>query len=604
VWHNIHRIPEKRGIGMRKENQIKNAILKALSVKDWRLSGLPMGEQFIKVIRKTSPKLKCKDSEINKELNELIEKDKIVFDENNETYKLTIAMTIKSFEDLKIQAMLDEEKPEFQSLGIGIHNGVLYFGTKLNDEEGRFYDAIVTSDKRIYINWDERNEIKDIFNLNYRFPLFDDVLDAMWSRTGKYGIKVWLYGNLRNISLKKAYEKVMKLLKWKMWHPDERTYKHHTLKIISTYFLPIFEMKGRELIYGESGFGKTRQTKIYQLLVFNPSMSMDWSDAGVFRSIESTKASILIDNFDTVEKEKRGRIIHIYNTGAYTRQKAVRSVGKTFRPTGFNVFSSLILNTIIPLNEVSENRSNITRCLRTDNKKYWKLEENNPIWSETMDMLHICALQNFKTIQNIYKKLTAEETLFSREFERVSDTLTIAKAISNDLYKEMLDYYVEEKQRRKIRDLKDDWLYVALEYIIEKMEKEKEFEVTTKNIGENCASQIFDSDSKYFDSNVFKFKRHIGKTFKNCPLFKSKLLHGYSCYTFDRESLLKFCKMKNFDELVEKLQPTIKDYTTPPTPPTLPNTLNTPNTPKHNSINNKKGGLGGLGGTKHKKEEM
>jgi len=465
-----------------------------------------------------------------------------------------------SLKDVKIQEMLSKELPVFQSIGMGLQNGVLYFGIKINDDEGRFFDAVVTSDKKIYIDWKNHNEVKSEFGLNYRFPFYHDILDYSWSRLGKYGINAWLYKKMRKISLKKVFEKVLELQKWKVWHPDERTHKHHALKIVSTYFLPIFEMKGRELIYGDSGFGKTRQTKIYQLLAFNSSMSMDWSDAGVFRSIESTKATVLIDNFDTVGKEKKGRILHIFNTGCYTRQKAIRSVGKTFRPTGFNVYSGMVLNTILPINEVSENRSSITRCLRTDNKKYWKLDEKNPVWQEIRDMLHTCALQNHKTVQKIYEKLKAEESLLSREFERVSDILTIAKIISDDLYKQMLEYYIEDNKRRKVKDYKDNWLYVAIELIVERLEKKKEVELSVKDIAESKANEIFDMNAKDFTKKVHWFKTYLGKAFRSNPLFKSRLIHGYSYYTFRKVDLLKFCRIKNFDELVEKLKKNIKDF--------------------------------------------
>ncbi|MFH8093231.1 MAG: hypothetical protein QXM38_04790, partial [Candidatus Aenigmatarchaeota archaeon] len=334
--------------------------------------------------------------------------------------------------ELRIQELLSKEMLAYQSIGIGIHNDVFYFGIKINDEQGRFLDAVVTSDKKIYVDWGENNEIKKEFGLNYRFPFYHDVLDYTWTRTGKYGINRWLFGKIRKISLKKAFERVLKLQKWKVWHPDERTHKHHALKIISTYFLPCFEMKGRELIYGDSGFGKTRQTKIYQLLAFNPSMSIDWSDSSVFRVIESTKATILIDNFDSIEGDKRKRILHIFNTGCYAKQKAVRSEvrGKSFKPTGFDVFSSMVLNSITPLGEIEENRSNITRCLKTEDPSYAKLEENNPVWQETRDMLYICALQNWKKVKLTYEKLKANEVLFSREFERVADVLTIAKLVN------------------------------------------------------------------------------------------------------------------------------------------------------------------------------
>ncbi|MEM5867338.1 MAG: hypothetical protein QXG39_05430 [Candidatus Aenigmatarchaeota archaeon] len=464
--------------------------------------------------------------------------------------------------ELRIQELLSKEMLAYQSIGIGIHNDVFYFGIKINDEQGRFLDAVVTSDKKIYVDWGENNEIKKEFGLNYRFPFYHDVLDYTWTRTGKYGINRWLFGKIRKISLKKAFERVLKLQKWKVWHPDERTHKHHALKIISTYFLPCFEMKGRELIYGDSGFGKTRQTKIYQLLAFNPSMSIDWSDSSVFRVIESTKATILIDNFDSIEGDKRKRILHIFNTGCYVKQKAVRSEvrGKSFKPTGFDVFSSMVLNSITPLGEIEENRSNITRCLKTEDPSYAKLEESNPVWQETRDMLYICALQNWKKVKLTYEKLKANEVLFSREFERVADVLTIAKLVNEKLYKEMVEYYLEDIERRKVRDLREDWLYVALEYVIEKLGQEKEIEVSVKEIAENKAIEIFDENAKDFAKQVHSFKIYVGKMFKANPLFSSRIKDGYTFYRFTKDALFKFCKMKAFDDLAEKVKSNLKDY--------------------------------------------
>jgi hypothetical protein len=303
---------------------------------------------------------------------------------------------------------------------------------------------------------------------------------------------------------------------------------------------------------------------MYQLLAFNPAMRMDVSDASIFRMIESTKATILIDNFDSVEKEKKKRILHIFNTGCYAKQKAVRSEGKTFRPTGFDVFSDMIVNSILPLDEIAENRSHITRCLRTDDPNYSRLEESNPIWQETRDMLHVCALQNWKEVKKVYEKLKAENDLFAREFERVSDTLTIAKCISESLYKEMLEYYKEEEERRKIRDLREEWLYVALEYVIEQLKEKKEIELSVKDIAEQTALKIFDENAKDFAKQVHSYKIYLGKTFRANPLFKARIKDGYSHYTFTRESLFKFCRMLKFDDLAKKLEPNLSDYNEKP----------------------------------------
>ena len=53
----------------------------------------------------------------------------------------------------------------FDSIGCGLHRGRYYFGTTFFDEKGGEFDAVVTSNREVYVNWapiieNEKNEIK------------------------------------------------------------------------------------------------------------------------------------------------------------------------------------------------------------------------------------------------------------------------------------------------------------------------------------------------------------------------------------------------------------------------------------------------------------
>jgi len=91
-----------------------------------------------------------------------------------------------SLEQIKIQEMLKKPKPKFKSLGMGVHNDTFYFGSKIYDENGSSFDAIITSDKKIYVNWHFGwkstgiNQIRNHFGLNYRWEFFDSILDGTW----------------------------------------------------------------------------------------------------------------------------------------------------------------------------------------------------------------------------------------------------------------------------------------------------------------------------------------------------------------------------------------------------------------------------------------
>lgn len=469
---------------------------------------------------------------------------------------------LELFKDLKtriddaiLEQILSQENPVYQSIGIGLNNGVFYIGIKLF-KEGEYYDAVVCSDKKLYVDWKKINEIKEKFKLNYRFSFFSEVVDYSWGNTGEFGIKAWLYDN-KEITIKETYEDVLKLVKWKYWNKDENVYKHHALSIISGYFLPIFEAKGRELIYGESGFGKTRLSKIYQLLAFNPVMSGDISDSSFFRIIESTKATLIIDNFDDVDIEKKNRILHMYNIGYLKRQKAIRSEGKNFKPTGFDIFSSLILNTRTNLDEVAENRSNITRNFKTDKNEYEKLEDKDMIWKQTRDKLYYSTLSNWKEIDQIYSTLK-EDRLISRDLERVIANLVIAKSIDEKLYEEMVEFYLKDNERRKIKDFKDDWIYRAFEFIVSKMKENntQEIELFVKDIVDKLANDLWIATiDKNFDRKKHGLAIRLGSAFKNSTLFDVRVLDGCPLYKFTRDGIITFCKAKDYgDEIIKDIK--------------------------------------------------
>ena len=87
-------------------------------------------------------------------------------------------------------------------------------------------------------------------------------------------------------------------------------------------------------------------------------------------------------------------------------------------------------------------------------------------------------------MQKAYEELK-EDRLISRELERVAPNLTIARLISDEFYDEMLNFYIKGNARRKIKEFKDDWVYLATEMIIEKLAQNpqlNEIELKVKDV--------------------------------------------------------------------------------------------------------------------------
>lgn len=475
----------------------------------------------------------------------------------------------------RLSIMLSDEIPSYKSIGSGINDGVSYTGVKLF-ENGDYFDAVVCSDRSVYVAWSrEENEIKDRFRLNYRFPLFHELLDYSWSNRGEFGVRAWLEDNDKKVSLKDAYEKILELVEWKYWNPEPDVYKHHALSILSTFFLTCFEAIGREVIYGERGWGKSRLSNIYVLLSFNPVSSGDFSDASIYRSIESLSPTISIDNFDSLPEEQKRRILHIFNIGYLAKAKAIRSEGKTFKPTGFREFSKLILNSIDQIGETPESRANITRNLKIEKAQYEKLEEKDPRWTLSRDMNYFCGLQNWKEVQKSYQELQVDR-LFARELERVAPNLALAKLIDIKLYETMLRFYRKDNERRKLKDLKGDWIYLAMEEVVRRLAQDKQVELKVKDVVDALVPTLFNPNSKDYERRVHSLSIKLGSTFANVSLFPVRASGGYAFYTFSRENVIQFCKAKDFGEDIvegirqDKISNKDPTDTTEPTNPTHP----------------------------------
>jgi len=366
-------------------------------------------------------------------------------------------------------------------------------------------------------------------------------------------------------TLKEVFDKIVEINKTLMWYPDERWHEFVTLDIISTYFLEIFETKARTLITAEKGSGKTRQCMIYQLLVFNPLMSSDWTKSTLFRTIESTKGTPIIDNFDQINEELKNDIMSIFKQ--YKKgTKSVRTEGQIRRkPVAYDLFCSMILNNLFGLSEVDEDRSNKVILLKCLDKKIVnkRLDKNSCIWRELRDNLFILALSIWKDVRNTYENLV-EDTLIGRDLERLIPHLTLAKLISPELYKTIVDFEIEKMEQNMLKNLDDDWIYNAIKIISGSFGRgENGTWVSLKEIVSEIINELY-PDLK--DEKLRKKSRgigiYLGKIFKNNPLFKGRQVKGVTEYFFTHENIIKFCEIKNFYDIIEEYNSTNSTHST------------------------------------------
>lgn len=467
----------------------------------------------------------------------------------------------KESKNTQTEFLLSQEKPVFKSLGIGILNGTFYFGTKVYYGT-KGMDALVMDTGQVAVDKGETNEIKT-WGLNYRFPFFDSILDYTWSNnSSEFSILNFHKGKCKQVKLKECYEDTYNNQIENIEHPSNIVHVSIACDINSSYYLPIFVAKGRSFFVAEFRSGKTEQAMQYDLQMFNSLMSADITGAAFFRACESTSCSIIVDDFDAIEDEKKTPLIQLLRTGYKQGQKAVRTgEGKTRTPEAFSIYNSMVLNNTGGLDDISIDRCNQYQMIRSTNKKITnkKLKVSDPKWLVQRDKKFVCALQNWKQVQEVYESLEVEG-IADRDLERVAPILTIAKIVlSPGDFTKLVEYEIEKIKEQKNRDVSEDWLFMAMRQIYQDF---KVMDIKDRKNGYDKQLNILVKEIMPFDENDRDYKKKargisiwLGKIFKNTPLFKSGKIHGgFVKYTIKPDNFLKFLQIRDYIDFFDEVE--------------------------------------------------
>ena len=508
-----------------------------------------------------------------------------------------LSKNIKSLiENPDVYEALQKKKNKSQGIGAGIWNNTLYFGTTI-DVGGKERTAIITSNKKVYVNYGRKNEkgneIKKLFGLNYRFEFFGDLVNFDWSNES---ISEFIFGTPEDIGILGCYELILEKEKKYVWHPQEGYHETIACDILSTYFIPLFSSKGRTFFNAEKGSGKTQQSNIYAGLAFHPLFSGNISGASTYRIIESVKPTLIIDDFDKIPEEQKISFDQTLRVGYKKGARAIRTDDK--RPIGFDLFSHMIINNIYGLDDVSESRCSkhiLERCPT----KFNAIDIENAIndWQKERDLLYTNALLHWEEVKETYDNLEVPE-LFGRERERDSATLAIAKLVG--VYDKVKNYLILNNGKRSESDLENDFAYHLLFYIKNELEREEYVEKTAKDFAEAISNECITipHDSQFYKKEAGKLAWQIGKLFTRMEhAVPSGMTMGRKRYKVDKISLERIAWSKGYSSALGLDKPELA----PPNPTNTTNYTNQPNPP---NLTEKTGGQGVLGVEKKGKDIM
>lgn len=254
---------------------------------------------------------------------------------------------------------------------------------------------------------------------------------------------------------------------------------------MGTYVYRIFEAYPYISLCGDKGSGKTKCLQIAQKLCFNSLMSSDISKPSLFRAIEASSATLLIDEAENLKGYKKDDdLIKLLNAGYKRGNPVVRINLNTFEPQSFDVYSPKILAGIRGIDAVLEDRCIVLQMIRSMNAKKANLAvtANVDNWGELRHLLYCFALDHFPGIIRGHEKVIAEiepgSVIQGRKGELWFPLLGIAKYIDSygrTNYYSKVKKFAENSINDSEQDSLDNWsisLLLGLEEMFRKRFKE------------------------------------------------------------------------------------------------------------------------------------
>ena len=442
----------------------------------------------------------------------------------------------------QVKTLFQQKDLAYSSVAQGEHNGVFYFGSSVKNPDGKIKTCVITSDKKLFIG---KKSIQNDFDLQYQFPFSWEIIPRRWSNVS---IDAWLKGKTEHFSLDQIYTEIFAVEKKFMSYSDERYYSFISVWVIATYFHKLFESFGRILFNAPKSSGKTKQTTILSLICFNAIFSANISSSALFSSVESTGATVLIDDFDNLLSERQtNELLQLIRTGYKSGQKVVRQREKPkvgYTPRGFDFFSPLVINNTKGLDKISSDRCIELNILKTTgNITKLRIDSKSPAWSLLRDKLHICAMLEWKRVKGNYKTLKIEDDrINSRALELFSPFFAIASLISPQVFKNIKSLAIELNSKKDVADIEMDSEYIILKFISNYLPNEVDtVRFTISQIFNGVREEVRPSSDK-------AFRNYIGALLRRIPRIGIiPLSKGIPQFPINREILEEYAKARDFE---------------------------------------------------------
>ena len=235
-------------------------------------------------------------------------------------------------------------------------------------------------------------------------------------------IQEFIKGNI-NSEIKEVYHMIKQEYELYMDFSLEITATYASLWVIGTYFFPVFTAFPYTYFGGVREAGKTKMLALTQQMAFNSISSGNISTASIFRIVEGSRATLLIDEAEKLGATDRGQEFKNILNASYKPGNPVYRTEKNSRDqfivTAFDAYSPKMLANISGLEDVLESRVipwNLMRTLSPEIANR-EIDSNDKKWQQLRDKLYILALTKWKQVKETYDNTASINGINARSWE-------------------------------------------------------------------------------------------------------------------------------------------------------------------------------------------
>lgn len=317
--------------------------------------------------------------------------------------------------ELKIEPFFNDDIKDIHP-AIGIVDGLAYIGVwvpcQVTDTKGHVtakdYLYLVTSERQTVLGLNEEL-VKHQWRLSYK-PLH--YREKRWNLTDVQG-----YLNGADVKPGEVFQQILNLYKEYLELPSERLYILHALWSIGTYFHVIFNSYPYVYVGGVKRSGKSKVLTVHLVLDFNAIGSGNMSSSSLYRIIQNSRSTLLIDETEKLSNPQRAQefrniLLNGYKKGMLT-YRCGKDKNERIDPEGYEVYGPKGIANISGLEDVLEDRTIFQFQQRTRNKAIANKEVDllDQRYPKLRGQLCILFLQHWKEMLAIYSELSEASEL-------------------------------------------------------------------------------------------------------------------------------------------------------------------------------------------------